>query len=105
MYVAETADTERDQGGGGQDNRELQSEQQASAIRPAPFRWHGWLRQIGAPSRRTKLRIWNIKTCGRPCVKAKQTIVKSCEEKRIEINPCERVGYDEIGFFSSWAWA
>src|SRR5258706_10275206 len=28
-----------------------------------------------------KLRIWNIKTSGRPCVKAKQTIVKSCERK------------------------
>src|SRR6266478_5989833 len=34
-----------------------------------------------------ELRIWNIKTCGRPCVKAKQTIVKTCEIKWIALKP------------------
>src|SRR5712691_10176729 len=34
-----------------------------------------------------KLRIRNIKTCWRPCVKPKQTIVKSCEEKWIALKP------------------
>ena len=31
-------------------------------------------------SSRTQLHAWNIKTRERPCVKAKQTIVKSCNE-------------------------
>ena len=35
----------------------------------------------------THLRIWNIKTRERACVKRKQTIVKSCEEKGAEPNP------------------
>jgi hypothetical protein len=33
------------------------------------------------------LRICNIKTCQRACVKPKQTIVKSCEEKGIAAQP------------------
>src|SRR5882724_13240240 len=43
------------------------------------------------PRWKTQLRIWNIKTRERACVKPKQTIVKSCEEKRGKLTPCGRV--------------